>query len=48
MAELAALHDAWAERCGVVPWAELLAMRAERGKRDETQAAGGKKPPVVN
>ncbi len=25
--ELASLHDAWAARCGVVPWGELLAMR---------------------
>ena len=46
--ELAALHDAWAAHCGVVPWSELLAMRAEKGKRDETQADGAKKPPVVN
>ena len=25
--ELAELHDAWAKRCGVIPWAELGAMR---------------------
>lgn len=28
VAELAARYDAWSTRCGVIPWAELLARRA--------------------
>ena len=30
--ELAELHDAWAKRCGVIPWDELNEMR-KRHKR---------------
>ena len=30
VAELAALYDAWADRCSVMPWAELLALRRDR------------------
>ena len=28
--ELAELHDAWAKRCGVIPWDELNEMRKKR------------------
>ena len=30
VAELSALYERWAERCGVMPWEELLALRARR------------------
>ena len=30
VAELSALYDVWAARCGVMPWADLLALRQER------------------
>ena len=46
--EMAALHEAWAKHAGVVPWADLLAMRAERAKHEARKAEGRKHPPVVN
>jgi arylsulfatase len=30
-ADLAALHDQWARRCGVLPWAELEERRKSMG-----------------
>lgn len=45
VAELQALWEAWAERCGVMPWDELLALRRERNPN--TARAKLDPPPVV-
>jgi arylsulfatase len=37
--EMLEFYEAWAERCGVMPWAELLALR--RGREDGSKEDGG-------
>ena len=33
VAELEGIHDAWAERCGVMPWSQMLPILQERWRR---------------
>jgi arylsulfatase A-like enzyme len=45
-AELQALWEAWAARCGVMPWDELLELRRQRA--EDAPRARINPPPVVN